>query len=135
MTWSFEKGPRNEIDDLFSDRMMSTYFFLFALLNLLHFSRKFSICFHLQAVSIQVFVESLHSGYTCEASVKLTCPKSRILVILEATYSSKCNEDSNTPSIYAPSHCIGYYRERISTQCNGQENCTVDNSPDNLVNE
>ncbi len=57
----------------------------------------------------------------------LTCPKSSIIVILEVTYSSEC---SNGISIYPPSRCIGYYRERTSIQCNGKETCIVDNSPE-----
>jgi hypothetical protein len=61
--------------------------------------------------------------------VTLTCPKSKIIVILEVTYSSECNKESNGISIYPPSRCVGYYRERTSTQCNGKEICIVDNSP------
>jgi hypothetical protein len=52
-------------------------------------------------------------------------------VILEVTYASECpklDEQLNGTSIYSPSRCIGYYRERTSTQCNGQPTCTVDNS-------
>lgn len=60
--------------------------------------------------------------------MKITCPESTSIVILEVTYSTECNEGSNETSIYAPSRCIGYYRDRISSQCNGQEDCLVDNS-------
>jgi len=44
------------------------------------------------------------------------------------TYSSECNDELNGNSIYAPSYCIGYYRERTSSQCNGKEICVIDNS-------
>lgn len=60
--------------------------------------------------------------------MKLTCPESKFIVILEVTYSTDCTDQSNGTSAYAPSRCVGYYRERISSQCNGQEQCLVDNS-------
>jgi hypothetical protein len=44
------------------------------------------------------------------------------------TYSTECTNEFNSTSIYPPSRCIGYYRERTSTQCNGKEVCTIDNS-------
>ncbi|CAF1080895.1 unnamed protein product [Rotaria sordida] len=93
--------------------MISTYFFVFIILNLLRYS------------------QSLQSGYTCETSVTLTCSQSQKIVILEVIYSSECpniNEKLNGTSIYAPSRCIGYYRERANTLCNGKENCIIDNS-------
>lgn len=73
-------------------------------------------------------LDCLQSGYTCQPTVKLTCPESTTIVILEVTYSTECIEKSNETSIYAPSRCVGYYRERISSQCNGLEACAVDNS-------
>ncbi|CAF1022992.1 unnamed protein product [Adineta ricciae] len=76
------------------------------------------------------YTQSLQTGYTCETSVTLKCPSARKLVILEATYSSECpsvSEELNGTSIYPPTRCIGYYRERISTQCNGNEICTINN--------
>ena len=47
------------------------------------------------------------------------------------TYSSECpnlNEEKDGIVIYAPSRCIGYYRERASTLCNGQQTCTINNN-------
>jgi hypothetical protein len=77
------------------------------------------------------YLDSLQSGYTCETSVTLKCPAATKLLILEVTYSSECPslteiKDGNTN--YAPSRCIGYYRERASTLCNGQQTCTIDNN-------
>jgi hypothetical protein len=40
------------------------------------------------------------------------------------------NEVQNDSSIYAPSRCIAYYRERTSTLCNGLQTCIVDNNLD-----
>ena len=63
----------------------------------------------------------------------LTCPESKSIVILEATYSSECPnlaEQVNGTSVYAPSRCIAYYRDRANSQCNGKSNCIIDNSPD-----
>jgi hypothetical protein len=51
-----------------------------------------------------------------------------MIVIHEVTYSSECNQELNGTSMYAPSRCIGYYRERASAQCNGKEICIIDNS-------
>ncbi|CAF1640582.1 unnamed protein product, partial [Rotaria sp. Silwood1] len=93
--------------------MISTYFAVFFTLNLLHIS------------------QSLQSGYTCETTVTLACSQSQKIVILEVIYSSECpniNESLNGTSIYAPSRCIGYYRERASSLCNGKETCIIDNS-------
>jgi hypothetical protein len=78
-----------------------------------------------------LYLDSLQSGYTCETSVTLKCPAATKLLILEVTYSSECPslteiKDGNTN--YAPSRCIGYYRERASTLCNGQPICTIDNN-------
>lgn len=78
-------------------------------------------------------LDSLQTGYTCETSVTLTCPPSRKIVILEVTYSSECpskDDEINGTAIYAPSRCIGYYRERASTQCNGKDSCIIDNNLD-----
>jgi len=82
---------------------------------------------------LRICLDSLQSGYTCETSVTLKCHPSRTLVILEVTYSSKCppiDKELNGTSIYAPSHCIGYYRERASTECNGKDSCTINNDLD-----
>lgn len=114
--------------------MLSKYFFFYLIAcNLLHASCKFyvhwegkrRIVFFSSAVE---YLDALQSGYTCQPTVKLTCPESKFIVILEVTYSTECNDESNDISIYAPSRCVGYYRERISSQCNGQEQCLVDNS-------
>ncbi len=47
------------------------------------------------------------------------------------TYSSECpslNEEKDGGAIYAPSRCIGYYRDRASSLCNGKQTCTIDNN-------
>jgi len=77
------------------------------------------------------YLDSLQSGFTCETSVTLTCPDATKLVILEVTYSSECpslTEEKDGGAIYAPSRCIGYYRERASNLCNGQQTCIIDNN-------
>jgi hypothetical protein len=77
------------------------------------------------------YLDSLQSGFTCETSVTLTCPDATKLVILEVAYSSECpnlNEEKNGGAIYAPSRCIGYYGERVSNLCNGNQTCTIDNN-------
>ena len=107
--------------------MISTYFFFVITFNFLYYTRKFHF-FCNKIFLVRIFLESSQSGYTCEPSVTLTCPKSKIIVILEVTYSTECNEKVNGTSVYAPSRCVGYYRERASTQCNGQESCIIDNS-------
>ncbi|CAF0895416.1 unnamed protein product [Adineta steineri] len=74
---------------------------------------------------------SLQTGFTCETSVTLTCPEATKLIILEVAYSSECpsfHDEKDGTSIYAPSRCIGYYRERANSLCNGQQNCTIDNN-------
>ena len=76
-------------------------------------------------------LESLSSGYTCETSVTLTCPEATKLVILEVVYSSQCptnNEENNGGAVYAPSHCLGYSRDRASRLCDGQKTCIIDHS-------
>lgn len=76
-------------------------------------------------------LESLQSGFTCETSVTVKCPSTRKIVILDVIYSSECprlTDEENGTSIYAPSRCIAFYRERASSQCNGQTACTVDNT-------
>jgi len=73
--------------------------------------------------------QSLQSGYTCETSVTLTCPQASKLVIIEVSYSSECPTIVETPhggAIYAPSHCLGYDRDRIASICNGKRICTID---------
>ncbi|CAF2256600.1 unnamed protein product [Rotaria magnacalcarata] len=93
--------------------MISKYFFILITLALLQYSYSFQ------------------SGYTCETSVTLACPKGRNLLILEVTYSSECpslEEEKTGGTNYAPSRCIGYYREQASTLCNGQQICTIDNN-------
>ena len=80
---------------------------------------------------LKYFSESLQTGYTCETSVTLTCPVAKKLIILDVTYSLECsnsNEEKTDSRIYAPSHCIGYDRDRASTLCNGQRTCTIDNN-------
>ncbi len=108
------------------DQMISTtcFFLFFAI----HLACKFCNLFLLK--EFLKLLDALQSNYTCEPSVKLTCPKSSIIVILEVTYSSECSKESNGLSVYPPSRCIGYYRERISTQCNGKDTCIIDNSPE-----
>ena len=105
--------------------------FLFALtLNLFSYTRKFNRLIRTKFTFLFGCIESLQTGYTCETSVTLNCPSAWKLVILEATYSSECpsvSEELNGTSIYPPTRCIGYYRERISTQCNGNEICTINN--------
>jgi hypothetical protein len=76
-------------------------------------------------------LESLQSGYTCETSVTLTCPEATKIIILEVTYSSECpnlTDEKNGGALYPPSRCVGYYRERASTLCNGQQTCMIDNN-------
>ncbi|CAF3410355.1 unnamed protein product [Rotaria sp. Silwood1] len=93
--------------------MISNYCFVFIIFVLLKYS------------------QSLQSGFTCETSVTLKCSEGKKLIILEVTYSSECpsiDEEKTGGSIYAPSRCIGYYRERATTLCNGQQTCTIDNS-------
>ncbi|CAF0826551.1 unnamed protein product [Rotaria sordida] len=88
-------------------------------------------CFVFITFVLFKYSQSLQSGYTCETSVTLTCPEGKKLIILEVTYSSECpspDEEKTGGVIYAPSRCIGYYRERASTLCNGQQTCTIDNS-------
>jgi hypothetical protein len=112
--------------------MIPTYCFFFIALNLLHYSRKF-IFIRKESSIWRICLDSLQSGYTCETSVTLKCHPSQTIVILEVTYSSECpriDEELNGTSIYAPSRCIGYYRERASTECNGKNSCTINNDLD-----
>jgi hypothetical protein len=62
--------------------------------------------------------------------VTLTCPKSRIVIILEVTYPSEYSDEFNSASVYAPFRCIDDYHERTSTQCNGKEICFINNRLD-----
>ena len=53
------------------------------------------------------------------------------MLILEVTYASECpslNDEKDGGTIYAPSRCIGYSRERASNLCNGKQTCTIDNN-------
>jgi hypothetical protein len=114
-----------------SDTMTSAYFLFFITLTLVHHSRKFyCYCSKKRYFYFNRILESSQSGYTCETSVTLTCPKTQVIVILEVTYSTECTKEFNSTSIYPPSRCIGYYRERASAQCNGKETCVIDNSPE-----
>ncbi|UJR38170.1 hypothetical protein I4U23_030846 [Adineta vaga] len=88
-------------------------------------------CFVLVTFAIFHYSYSLQSGYTCETSVILKCPDATKLVILEVIYSSECpslNEEKEGGSLYAPSRCMGYSRDRVSSLCNGQQTCTIDNN-------
>lgn len=115
--------------------MTSAYFFLITIWSFFSYSRKYNILCHQKFVFNihSLFTESLQSGYTCDASVKLLCPQSQKIVILEVIYSSECPSTDqliNGSSMYAPSRCIGYYRERASAVCNGKYSCIVDNNID-----
>ena len=87
--------------------------------------------------SIVFTLESLQSGYTCEASVTLACPEATKLLIIEVSYSSKCPtivETTNDGAVYAPSHCLGYDRERTASLCNGKRICTIDHRVEHRPN-
>jgi hypothetical protein len=113
--------------------MTLIYCFVLITFGLLKYSRKYCFILNRKRKILFRFVDldSLQSGFTCETSVILKCPDQTKIVILEVTYSSECptiDEENNGGSMYAPSRCIGYYRERASNLCNGQQTCTIDNN-------
>lgn len=47
------------------------------------------------------------------------------------TYSAECPnilDEKDGRAIYAPSRCVGYYREHATASCNGKQTCTIDNN-------
>ena len=98
--------------------------FILTIIQLLAVSSKTFA--HFRLITIFYWIDALQTGYTCESFVKLTCPQSKKLVILEVSYSTAC---TNQSSDYAPSRCIARHREPISSKCNGLETCSIDNRP------
>ena len=104
---------------------------LVAFVNLPQNSRKFHSMSKRRSACVPMNLESLQSGFTCDTSVAITCPSTKKIVVLDVVYSSECprlSGEENGTSIYAPSRCIGFDRERASSQCNGQSTCTVGNT-------
>lgn len=118
------------------DIMISNVCIVLIALSLLHYTSKFYLFPIIYWIEIFFFflLESLQTGYTCEPSITLTCSDSDKIIILEVIYSSECpklsEESNNGTSLYAPSRCIGYDRERTSNTCNGKQTCIIDNSPE-----
>jgi hypothetical protein len=61
----------------------------------------------------------------------LICLQSRIIVTLDVTYSSECNDEVNGTSIDSPSRCIVHYREWASSNVMWKRStCIIANSPE-----
>ncbi|CAF1004427.1 unnamed protein product, partial [Didymodactylos carnosus] len=76
------------------------------------------------------YANGYQTGYTCDRSVKLSCPLQSKIIVLKVYYSPVCPQlndvRSENDNWFPPSTCLGYKLDTIYSSCNGQENCYVE---------